>query len=93
MFDTIAEMTLSSESYLDSINWIGNGWMIYNYTVFEFNEDSSGLETVNYGRLPEYYSIDFSNPDWGTISFSSGDYDTIHLVHSLNDCDGEKFFP
>jgi len=93
MFDTIAEMTLSTESYLDSINWVGNGWMIYNYTVFEFNEDSSGLETVNYGRLPEYYSINLSNPDLGTISFSSGDYDTIHLVHSLNDCDGEKFFP
>ena len=93
MFDTIAEMTLSSESYLDSINWIGSGWMIYNYTVLEFNEDSSGLNTVNYGRLPEYYSINLSNPDSGTISFSSGDYDTIHLVHSLNDCDGEKFFP
>jgi len=26
MFDTIAEMTLSSESYLDSINWIGK-WL------------------------------------------------------------------
>jgi hypothetical protein len=93
VFDTIAQMTLSSESYLDSINWIGNGWMIYNYTVLEFNEDSSGLDTVNYGRLPEYYSINLSNPDSGTISFSSGDYDTIHLVHSLNHCDGEKFFP
>ena len=67
--------------------------MIYNYTVLEFNEDSSGLNTVNYGKLPEYYSINLSNPDYGTISFSSGDYDTIHLVHSLNDCDGEKFFP
>ena len=93
IYDTIAEMTLSLESYLDSINWIGNGWMIYNYTVLEFNEDSSGLETVNYGRLPEYYSINLSNPDSGIISFSSGNYNTIHLVHSLNDCDGDKFFP
>jgi hypothetical protein len=93
IYDTIAEMTLSSESYLDSINWIGNGWMIYNYTVLEFNEDSSGLETVSYGRLPEYYSINLSNPDSGRISFTSDDYDTIHLIHSLNDCDGEKFFP
>ena len=93
IYDTIAEMTLSLESYLDSINWIGNGWMIYNYTVLEFNEDSSGLETVSYGRLPEYYSINLSNPDSGRISFTSDDYDTIHLIHSLNDCDGEKFFP
>ena len=32
-------------------------------SVFEFNEDSSGLETVNYGGLPEYYLINLSNPD------------------------------
>jgi len=93
MYDTIAEMTLSSESYLDSINWIGNGWMVFNYTVLEFNDDSTSLDAVNYGRLPEYYTINLSNPDSGTISFSSGDYNTIHLVHSINDCDGEKFFP
>ena len=93
IYDTVAEMTLSSESYLDSTNWIGNGWMLYNYTVLEFNGDSSGLETASYTRLPEYYFINLSNPDSGKISFSSGNYDTIHLIHSLNNCDGGKFFP
>ena len=93
MNDTVGVMTLSSESYLDSLDWIGNGWMIYNYTVLEFNEDSTGFDTIRYDKLPEYYLIDLSDPHAGTISFISGRYDTIHLVHTLNDCDGEKFFP
>jgi len=90
--DTIGVMVFS-ESNLDSLLWDGNGWMTYTYSVLEWNTLNEEYDTIATNKLPEYYSIDLSNPDSGLISFVSGLYDSVWLNHALTDCSGDSLFP
>lgn len=91
--DDTTSIMVFSESFLDTINYKGNGWMTYKYSVLEYNIYTNSYDTVITEKLPEYYSIDLSNPDSGIISFASEIYDTIWLYHKVVDCDGNSFFP
>ena len=82
-----------SESNLDSLFWDGVGWMTFTYSVLELNTLNGEYDTITINKLPEYYSIDLSNPDSGLISFFSGLYDTVWLNHTLTDCGGDSLFP
>lgn len=90
--DTIGVMVFS-ESNLDSLFWDGVGWMTFTYSVLELNTLNGEYDTITINKLPEYYSIDLSNPDSGLISFVSGLYDTVWLNHTLTDCGGDSLFP
>tara|TARA_Y100001970_G_C13939564_1_gene702439 strand:+ start:31 stop:777 length:747 start_codon:yes stop_codon:yes gene_type:complete len=89
--DTIGRMNFS-ESILDSTEWIGNGWMVYNYSTLELNENQE-YEIVTENKLPEYYQIELINPDSGRIFFLSGSYESIYLNQSVKDCEGNLYFP
>ncbi|MDP6755932.1 MAG: hypothetical protein QF769_07385 [Candidatus Marinimicrobia bacterium] len=89
--DTVGTMTFS-ESILDSIEWIGNGWMVFNYTTLELNNNQE-YETITANKLPEYYQIELLDPDSGIIFFLSGKYESIELVQTVKDCDGIPYFP
>ena len=96
LFDNVDDTTgvmIFSESFLDTTSYIGNGWMTYQYSILEYNIYTSSYDTVITEKLPEYYSINLSNPDSGFISFASGLYDSIWLYHKVVDCNGNSFFP
>tara|TARA_B110000196_G_C20975290_1_gene580715 strand:+ start:41 stop:790 length:750 start_codon:yes stop_codon:yes gene_type:complete len=90
--DTIGVMVFS-ESNLDSVLWDGNGWMTYTYSVLDLNTLDGSYDTITTNKLPEYYSIDLSNPDSGLITFFSDLYDSVWLKHTKTNCTGDSLFP
>ena len=91
--DTLGLMEFSSDENLDSLEWKGNGWMLYSYSYLEMNNDSSGFEIKSITDLPEYFEINLSNPDSGEINFYSDKFKSIGLNHSLKNCNGDSLFP
>ena len=90
--DTVGTMHFS-EAILDSNTWIGSGWMNYVYQTLELNSLTGEYDTVTTNGLPEYYTIELSEPDSGEIYFVSGKYNTFNLSHTVKDCDGTSYFP
>ena len=80
---------------LDTNYWISSGWMYYTYSVLEFSEDSTSYDTVTYANTvaPEYCTIVLSDPEGGSITFDSENYDTIVLKHTQTACNGDSLFP
>jgi hypothetical protein len=69
--------------------------MYLSIVTLELSSDSLSSDTIVFSNTiaPEYYTIDFGNPEEGKIIFNSGNFDDINLYHSLNGCDGVKLFP
>lgn len=89
--DTVGRMVFS-EANLDSNMWNGSGWMSFTYSVLSLNTLTGLYDTVTTHKLPEYYSIDFANPDSGLIYFISGNYPTLVFQHTLKNCNGDSLF-
>jgi len=83
------------EMILDTNYWISTGWMYYTYSVLEVSEDSTSYDTVTYANTvaPEYCTIVLSDPEGGSITFDSENYDTIVLKHTQTACNGDSLFP
>jgi len=84
-----------NQVFLDTALWTGGGWMYYTYKVLEAGNDTSGFDTVTYANTiaPEYFTIDLSEPEGGTIIFDSGRYGSIYLEHTVKSCNGDNLFP